>query len=334
MFNSKLVIDLGTSFSYVGVKNKGIVCKEPTVVALASDDQSVIAIGQEAKEMIGKVPGTIIAQRPLSEGVITSYRLTQAFFGTLMDRAIGKFRLVRPEVVICVPAGLTSVEERAVVEIAVAAGAGKVYLIPEPLAAAIGSELPVSSSGANMVVNIGGGTSEVAVVSMNGIVTYESKRVGGEAMNEAITAYLKKRYNLAIGEQMVESLKSTLGSAIKVDNTITQEVRGRDVINGLPRTIVLHSNDLLEPIRSVNNQILDSIKEVLEKTPPELTSDIIDRGMVLSGGGSKLQNIDKLFTKSIGVPAFVVEEPELTVVKGLLRVLDNIDIIRKSMKVN
>lgn len=332
MFSTKLAIDLGTSYSHIAIKGKENIYTEPTVVAIAVDDRSVIAIGEEAKEMIGRVPGTIVAKKPLSQGVIASYKLTEAFISALMTTAMGRFRLSRPEVIVSVPAGLSSVEERAVIEAIIAAGAGKVYLLPEPLAAAIGAGLPVGTSGANMIVNIGGGTSEVAVISMNGIVNYRSKRIGGEALNDSIGQYLKKAYNLVVGEQMVELLKVTLAAAVKNENSITQEVRGRDSATGLPRTILIHSNDLLEPVRLVNNQILEAVKEVLEITPPELTSDIIDRGMILSGGGAKLRDIDKLFTKAIGVPAFVVEDPEFTVINGLLTALDNLDIIRRSMK--
>jgi len=264
------------------------------VVAVSLEDKKVVAVGNEAKDMLGKVPGNIVAKRPLKQGVIASYKLTEALLKTLLNKAIGKARMFKPEVMISVPAGLTSVEERAVIEAALSAGAGKIYLIPEPIAAAIGAQLPISTSTGNMIVNMGGGTTEVAVISMNGILTFQSKRVAGDALNDEITNYMRKSKGLIIGEQMDEKIKMEAGSAVKLENPVEMEVRGRDANTGLPTTILINSNDIHEAVKNVLNQIISAIKDVLEQTPPELASDIIDRGMVLSGGTALFSNIDDL----------------------------------------
>lgn len=310
MTGKKIAIDLGTANFLVAVHGRGIILNEPTVVAIDMDTKRVLAVGKNAKTMLGRVPGNIIAKRPMRQGVIASYKLTEALISSMLNQAIGRTRFFKPEVMISVPAGITSVEQRAVIEAAVTAGAGKVYLIPEPIAAAIGAELPVSSSAGNMIVNMGGGTSEIAVISMNGIVTYESKRVAGDAINDSIINFVRRKYNLTIGEQMAEQIKIDIGSARLIDNPLEKHVRGRDMTTGLPHSVQLTSNDLVEPINSVLNQILGSIKNVLERTPPELSSDIIDRGMVLSGGTALLRNIDELFTMAIGVPCHVIEMPQ------------------------
>lgn len=328
----KIAIDLGTANSLVAVQGKGIVINEPTVVAIDMDSKKVLAVGKDAKNMLGRVPGNIIARRPMQQGVIASYKLTEAMISSMLNRVIGRVRFVKPEVMISVPAGITSVEQRAVIEAAVSAGAGKVYLIPEPIAAAIGADLPISSSAGNMIVNMGGGTSEIAVISMNGIVTYDSKRVAGDSINESIINFIKKQHNLAIGEQMAEQIKIDIGSAQLMDKPLDKHVRGRDMTTGLPHSVQLNSNDLVDPIVAVLNQILGSIKSVLEKTPPELSSDIIDRGMVLSGGTALLRNIDELFTKAIGVPSHVVDEPQLAVINGILESLDHLEILKSGMK--
>ncbi len=330
--NKKIAIDLGTANSLVLVKGKGIVVREPTVVAVSLDDKKVVAIGNEAKDMLGKVPGNIVAKRPLQQGVIASYRLTEALLKALLNRAIGRSRFFKPEVMISVPAGLTSVEERAVIEATASAGAGKIYLIPEPIAAAIGAELPISTSAGNMIVNMGGGTTEVAVISMNGIVTFESRRVAGDALNEAIINYMRKKRDLAIGEQMAERIKMKIASAIKLTDPLEMDVRGRDLNTGLPTVVRVNSNELYDSIKKVLNQIIQAIKNVLENVPPELTSDIIDRGMVLSGGTALFNNIDELFTQATGVPAHVVENPLDAVVLGVGGALNYIDVIKSSLK--
>lgn len=332
MTGKKIAIDLGTANSLVAIQGKGIILNEPTVVAIDMDSKRVLAVGKNAKNMLGRVPGNIIAKRPLKQGVIASYKLTEAMISSLLNQAIGSTRFFKPEVMISVPAGITSVEQRAVIEAAVTAGAGKVYLIPEPIAAAIGAELPVSSSAGNMIVNMGGGTSEIAVISMNGIVTYESKRVAGDAINDSIINNIRKKYNLAIGEQMAEQIKIDIGSARLMDKPLEKHVRGRDMTTGLPHSVQLSSNDLVEPINYVLNQILSSIKNVLEKTPPELSSDIIDRGVVLSGGTALLRNIDELYTSAIGVPCHVVDSPQEAVIKGILLSMEHIEVFKAGLR--
>lgn len=332
MAGKKIAIDLGTSNALIAIVKKGIVVREPTVVAISLDDKKILAVGQEAKLMLGKVPGNIVARRPIRQGVIASYKITEALIRTLLNKALGRSRFFKPEVMISVPAGITSVEERAVIEAAAQAGAGKVYLMPEPLAAAVGAKLPISSSTGNMIVNMGGGTSEIAVISMNGIVAYESKRTAGDSLNEAIINYVRKRFDIAIGEQMAEQVKIEIGSATLMDEPLKMEVRGRSVTGGMPTTVIITSNDIADSLKFVLNDIIGAIKFVLEKTPPELASDIIDRGMVLSGGTALLRNIDELFTKATGVPAHVVESPLECVVNGLQEALLHLDVIKRSLK--
>jgi rod shape-determining protein MreB len=282
--------------------------------------------------MLGKVPEDIEARRPIRQGVIASYRLTEMMISHLMSRALGRVRFFKPEMMISVPAGITSVEERAVIEAAAQAGAGKVYLIPEPIAAAIGAKMPISSSAGNMIISTGGGTTEIAVISMNGIVTFESKRVAGDSLNESLVNYIRRRTNLIIGEQMAERIKIEIGSALPIENPISMEVRGRDGTSGMPTSLTINTNEVVDGIRPVLNQMIESIKHVLEVTPPELSSDIIDRGIVLSGGTAQLRNIDELFTKSTGVPAHVIENPTRAVISGILEALANIDLIKRSLK--
>ncbi|KXK26683.1 MAG: Rod shape-determining protein MreB [candidate division WS6 bacterium OLB20] len=332
MAGKKVAIDLGTANSLVAVQGKGIVVTEPTVVAISLDDKQVLAIGAEAKEMLGKVPGNIVARRPIRQGVIASYKLTEAMITNLLNKALGRTRFFKPELMISVPAGVTSVEERAVIEAAASAGAGKIYLIPEPIAAAIGAKLPISTSAGNMIVNMGGGTSEIAVISMNGIVTYESKRVAGDAVNDSVINHMRRRHNILIGEQMAERIKIEIGSATLLDQPLEMEVRGRDATTGMPSSVMVNSNDVVDSIKTVLNQIIGSIKNVLEKTPPELSSDIIDRGMVLSGGTALIRNIDELFTKATGVPAHVVDNPLQTVINGISESLEHLDVIKRSLR--
>ncbi|MDD3647252.1 MAG: rod shape-determining protein [Candidatus Dojkabacteria bacterium] len=332
MLVKRIGLDLGTSNSLVFVEGRGIVINEPTVVAVSVEDRKVLAIGTEAKEMIGKVPENIIAKRPLREGVIASYRLTEALLKYFMNKAIGRVRILKPEVMISVPAGITTVEERAVIEAALSAGAGKVYLLPEPIAAAIGAKLPINTSAGNMIVNMGGGTTEIGVISMNGIVSYESVRIAGDGLNEAIISHVRKDKGLLIGEQMAEKIKIAVGSATKMEKPLEVQIKGRDASTGMPRSMIVNSNDVVEAVTPILKQILVSIRGVLEKTPPELSSDIIDRGMVLSGGTSQLRNIDELFTKAIGVPAHVVDDPLFCVVKGTASALQHLEVIRRSLK--
>lgn len=332
MLTKRIGIDLGTSFSRIAMEGKGVIISEPTVVAISTKEKKVLAIGTEARGMLGKVPSGIEARRPIRQGVIASYKLTEELLNDLITRSLGRFRLFKPEVVISVPAGITSVEERAIIEALVQAGAGKVYLLPEPVAAAIGAGMPIESSAGNMIVNLGGGTSEIAVISMNGIVTFSSKRMAGDSINDAIIVHMRKRFSIIIGEQMAEKIKLQIGSATLMDTPLELEVRGRDSTSGMPLSIKLTSNDVVEPIKLILNQIITSIKKVLEITPPELSSDIIDRGMVLSGGTSLLRNIDDLFTKATGVSAHIVEDPENTVINGIAITINNLENYKRAFK--
>jgi rod shape-determining protein MreB len=312
----KVGIDLGTANSIVFVEGQGIVLMEPTVVAIDITNYSVIAVGQKAKEMIGKTPDNILVKRPLRNGVIADSRVTEALLKYFLNKALGNVRLFKPEVVISVPAGITSVERRAVIKAALAAGASKIHLLPEPLAASIGAGLPIHTSSGNMIINLGGGTAEIGVISINGVVEFASLRVAGDAFNEAIISYMRRTHGLLIGEQTAEQIKIEIGSAMKVEKPRSMEIKGRDSTGGMPRSLVIDSNEVAEALKGPLSQVIQAIKRVLEKTPPELSADIIDRGMVMSGGSSMLANLDKLFTKATGVPAYVAEDPIYCVAKG------------------
>ncbi len=316
MFSKRVGIDLGTANSIVYVEGEGVVLIEPTVVAIDVNKFTVIAVGQEAKEMIGKTPDNIVAKRPMRSGVIADSRVTQALLKYFLNKALGTSRFFKPEVMISVPAGITSVEERAVLKAAHGAGARKVSLLPEPLLAALGAGLPIETSSGNMIVNIGGGTAEIAVLSLDGVVEFSSLRVAGDAINESIIAYMRKRRNLLIGEQTAENLKMKIGSAVKIDEPKEMQIRGRDVAAGMPKSITVDSNEIAEAVKIPLSKIIQAVKGVLEKTPPELSADIIDRGMVMSGGSSMLRNLDKLFARATGVPAHVADEPMFCVAKG------------------
>ncbi|MBI2356666.1 rod shape-determining protein [Candidatus Dojkabacteria bacterium] len=316
MFGKKVGIDLGTANSIVFVEGEGIVLMEPTVVAIDVNKFTVIAVGQQAKEMIGKTPDNIVAKRPLRSGVIADSRVTEALLKYFLNKALGTSKFFKPEVMISVPAGITSVEERAVLKAAMGAGARKVSLLPEPLLASLGAGLPIETSSGNMIVNLGGGTAEIAVISLDGIVEFNSLRVAGDALNESIIAYMRRKRGILIGEQTAESIKMKIGSAIKVQNPKEMEIKGRDVAGGMPKSIKIDSNEIAEALKFALSKIIGAIKEVLEKTPPELAADIIDRGMVMSGGTSLLKNLDKLFSKATGVPAHVADEPMFCVAKG------------------
>jgi rod shape-determining protein MreB and related proteins len=317
MISKKLGIDLGTANSIVFLQGQGVVLVEPTVVALDINNYQILAVGKEAKDMIGKTPDNIIAKRPLRNGVIADSRVTEALLKHFLNKTLGGVsRFFKPDLMISVPAGITSVERRAVLKAAAGAGARKVDLIPEPLLAAIGAGLPIETSSGNMIVNMGGGTAEIAVISLRGIVEYSSLRVAGDALNDAIIAYLRRKHGLLIGEQTAEKIKIEIGSAMKIENPKSMEIRGRDAGSGLPRSLTIDSNEVAEALRGALLQIIQAIKSVLEKTPPELSADIIDRGMVMSGGTAQLRNLDKLFTKATGVPAHVADEPMYCVVKG------------------
>lgn len=316
MLGKKLGIDLGTANSILFVQGEGISFVEPTVVAIDTSTYKVIAVGSEAKRMIGKTPENIVARRPMRNGVIADSRVTEALLKYFLNKALGKSRFFKPDIVISVPAGITTVEQRAVIKAATNAGARQVTMLPEPLLAALGAGLPIETSSGNMIVNLGGGTAEIAVLSLDGIVEYDSLRIAGDAINEAIINYMRKKKGVLIGEQTAENVKIRIGSAIEVSNPKSMEVRGRDIGAGLPKAISIDSNDIAYAVKRPLLSIINSIKGVLEKTPPELSADIMDRGMVMSGGTSKLRNLDKLFTKAIGVPAHVADEPMYCVVKG------------------
>ncbi len=326
----RLGIDLGTANSLVYLVGQGLVLNEPTVVAVGVDDGAVVAVGNEAKAMLGRTPGNITASRPMREGVIADYEVTEAMLRYFIDKVCGSSRLFKPEVMICVPAGVTQVERRAVLDATLSAGAKLAYLIDEPLAAAIGARIPIANPSGNMIVDIGGGSTEAAVISLGGVVTHRSARVAGNKLDEAIQSYVKKKFNLLIGENTAEEIKIQIGSAVLSENK-TMEVRGRDAATGLPRMINLTSAEVVEAITPVLNQIVTALKGVLEETPPELASDIIDRGIVLSGGTSLLRNLDKLFTQTLGVPAHVADDPLFCVVKGCGIAMENIDLYRKSV---
>ncbi len=320
--NKKLGIDLGTANSVVFVEGKGIVLMEPTVVALDLNKSSVLAVGQEAKEMIGKTPDNIVAKRPLRNGVIADSRITEALLKYFFNRALGSGRFWKPDVIISVPAGINSVEKRAVIKAAVGAGARKIHLIPEPLLASIGAGMPIYKSSGSMIVNMGGGTTEIGVLSLNGLVKSSSLRVSGDAMNKAIANYMRRQHNLVIGEQTAELVKMQIGSGLKINNPDSMQIKGRDSGAGMPKSILIDSNEIATALQGPLNQIIDEIHNVLEKTPPEISADIMEKGIVLSGGTALLKNIDKLFTKATGVPVFVADEPIYCVANGTGAVLE------------
>lgn len=387
MFSKRLGIDLGTANSLVYLVGEGVVLNEPTVVAVAVDNGEVMAVGNEAKQMLGRTPGNITASRPMRDGVIADYAVTEAMLHYFLDRVCGRNRFFKPEVMICVPAGVTQVERRAVLDATLSAGAKTAYLIDEPLAAAIGAKIPIANPSGNMIVDIGGGSTEAAVISLGGVVVHKSARVAGNKIDEAIQQYLKKRHNLLIGERTAEEIKITIGSALplgsksspvhsdsgrsdkfgKSENQNDQsvrnqnvpiprfsersdppnssdragtghpetmnsmEVRGRDAASGLPRIANITADEITEAITPILSQIITAVKGVLEETPPELASDIIDRGIVLSGGTSLLRNLDKLITHTIGVPVSGADDPLFCVVKGCGLAMENIDYYKKSI---
>ncbi len=331
MFSKRVAIDLGTANSLVFLEGQGVVLNEPTVVAVSSEEGEVLAVGNDAKEMLGRTPEGIEASRPLRDGVIADYLITESMLRFFLDKVVGRTRFFKPDAMVCVPAGVTSVERRAVLDATLSAGAKTAYLIDEPLAAAIGAKIPIATPSGNMIVDIGGGSTEAAVISLGGVVVHKSARLAGNKVDEALTLYVRRRYNLIIGERTAEEIKLSLASATKEEEDSSVEVRGRDSITGLPKLIELKSNELTEAIRPVLNNILEAVKQVLEETPPELASDIIDKGIVMSGGTSLLKNLDKFFTESLGVPCHVAEDPLLCVVYGTGTALENIDLYRRSI---
>lgn len=332
-FSKRVGIDLGTANSLVYLAGEGIVLNEPTVVAITVDDHRVLAVGNEAKEMLGRTPGNIQASRPMKDGVIADYVITEAMIRYFLDKVCGRSRIFKPEVMVCAPAGVTSVEKRAILDATLSAGAKTAYLIDEPLAAAIGAKIPIANPSGNMIVDIGGGTTEAAVICLGGVVVHSSVRVGGNKIDEAIQSYVRKKHNLIIGEGMAESVKIKIGSATKVkpNEVMKMEVRGRDGFSGLPKTIELNTDEVTEAVFDITQKIVSAAKGVLEQVPPELASDIIDKGIVMSGGTSCLRNLDKLFTEKLGVPCALAENPLLCVALGTGVALENLDLYKRSV---
>ncbi len=330
-FGKKVGIDLGTANSLVYLVGEGIVLNEPTVVAVSNDDNRVVAVGSEAREMLGRTPGNIMAMRPMRDGVIADYVITEAMLSYFIDKVCGRSRFFRPEVMICVPAGVTSVERRAVLDATLSAGAKTAYLIDEPLAAAIGAKVPIANPSGNMIVDIGGGSTEAAVISLGGVVVHNSVRVAGNKVDEAIAAYVKRKHNLLIGDRMAEDIKIKIASAVPVAQQKSMEVRGRDSLTSLPKTVEISSNEVTEAIQAPLQAIIGAVRGVLEQTPPELASDIIDKGIVMSGGTSMLLNLDKLMTESTGVPCHVAEDPLMCVALGTGIAMENIDLYKRSL---
>jgi rod shape-determining protein MreB len=331
MFIKKIGIDLGTTYTLVHLPGRGIVINEPSVVALSVSDKKVMAVGDDAKEMIGRTPDTIIACRPLKDGVIADYKTTEAMIRYYVNKAVGGIRFFRPEVMVAVPAGITSTEKRAVIDATMAAGAKAAYIIKEPIAAAIGANIPIGSASGHMIVDIGGGTAEIAVISLGGIVSSTSIRIGGNKLDHAIQEFVRRRYNLAIGERTAEEVKIKIGSAMYLEDPLKTEIKGRDLVSGLPRVIEVTSDDITEAVKNELEGIVGAIKNVLYKTPPELSADVMDKGMVLSGGTSLLRNMDKLFSQATGVPAYTADEAHLCVAKGTGIALDNLDSYKRSI---
>jgi rod shape-determining protein MreB and related proteins len=332
LFSNDLAIDLGTATTLIYVKGKGIVSCEPSVVAVQRDARGVkrvLAVGREAKEMLGRTPGNIQAVRPLRDGVIADFEITETMLRHFISHAHNQRRLVKPRIIICVPFGITEVEKRAVKESAEIAGAREVYLIEEPMAAAIGAGLPITEPSGNMVVDIGGGTTEVAVISLAGIVYSQSVRVGGDKMDDAIVAYMKRKYNLAIGEQTAERIKMTIGNAYPLETQLTSEVKGRDMVAGIPKTVVVNSDEIREALSEPINAIVEAVLLALERTPPELAADIVDKGIVLTGGGALLKNLDVLLREETGLPVMVCDDPISAVVLGSGKTLDHMSLLKE-----
>ncbi len=331
MFTRKLGIDLGTANSLVFVPGQGIVINEPSVVAVSVNDNKVLAVGNEARAMVGRTPETIVAYKPMRDGVIADYRVTEAMLRYFIGKAVGKFHLFRPEVMISVPAGVTSTERRAVVEAALAAGAKAAYVIKEPVLAAIGAGIPINEPRGHMIVDIGGGTADVAVISLGGIVVCTSVKVAGNKFDAAIANYIKKHYNLAIGERTAEDLKITIGSAIPVQEEMSMEIKGRNLMTGLPQTKEIFTNEIAGAIAEELDEVIRAIKGVLHDTPPELAADIMDKGIVISGGGALLRNIDELILQETGVPAFIADNALFCVANGAGLALEHLDVYKKSI---
>ncbi|MCX6737437.1 MAG: rod shape-determining protein [Candidatus Parcubacteria bacterium] len=331
MIIRKLGIDLGTANTLVFVPKKGIVINEPSVVAISVDDNRVVAIGAEAREMLGRTPEIIRTYKPLKDGVIADYRVTKAMLRYFINKAMGNWHIFQPDVMISVPVGITSTEKRAVIDAAREAGAREAYVVKEPILAALGANIPINSAAGNMIVNIGGGTTEVAVIALGGIVASASVRVAGNKTDDAIVEYIRKKYNMAIGERTAEEVKMKIGTALPMREKSELEIRGLDLTEGLPRNLTLAANEIAEAINGPMKEIIQAVKNVLSETPPELAADVMDRGMIVAGGGALLRNVDELLRKATGVNAYIAEEPLFCVAKGTGVVLDNLEVYKKSI---
>lgn len=331
MLGKKIGIDLGTTTVLVYVPKRGIIINEPSVVAISKADRAVLAVGKEAKDMLGRTPDTIVARRPLRDGVIADYRTTEAMLRYFINKALGGFRLFKPEVMIAVPGGITSTERRAVVDAALTAGARVAYVIKQPVVAAIGANIPIGSPNGHMIVEIGGGTSEMAVLSLGGIVASSSVRIGGVKFDNAIIEFIRRTYNVAIGERTAEEVKIAVGSALFMPDKLRTEVKGRDMITGLPKIIEVTSDDVTEALQAHLEDLIVALKIVLSQTPPELAADVMDKGIVLSGGSSQLRNLDRLIADATGVPAYVADEPQLCVARGTGLALENLEAYKRSL---
>lgn len=331
IFSPKLGIDLGTANTLVFLPGKGIILNEPTVVAISEIDKKVLAVGVEAKEMVGRTPESIVAYRPMKDGVIADYRVTEAMLRYFIDKALGRFSLFKPDVMVSVPAGVTSTERRAVIEAAIRAGAKNAYVVKEPILAAIGAGIPIQEARGHMVVDIGGGTTDVAVISLGGIVSSTSVKCAGNKIDAAIADYVKKTFNLAIGDHMAENIKIAIGSAIPVDQELSMNVKGRDFITGLPRSTEIKTNEIVKAITKELRDMVKAIKDVLQETPPELASDIIDAGIILTGGTALLRNLPELVFRRTGVKAVMAEDPLLCVAKGTGIALEHLDVYKKTI---
>ncbi len=332
VFSNDLAIDLGTANTLVYLKGKGIVVSEPSVVAVQKDangTRKVLAVGVEAKKMLGRTPGSIVAIRPMRDGVIADFDITEEMLRYFIQKVHNRKALVRPRIVICVPSGITQVEKRAVKESAESAGAREVYLVEEPMAAAIGAGLPITEAYGSMIVDIGGGTTEVAIISLAGIVYAQSVRVGGDKLDEAITQHLKRQYNMLIGERTAEQIKIEIGSALEGDEEYRMDVKGRDMVTGIPRTLSIGSAEIRKAMAETVNAIVEGVRVALERTPPELAADIVDKGIVLAGGGAMLRNIDKLLHRETGLPVEIADEPLSSVVLGAGKILDELELLRR-----
>jgi rod shape-determining protein MreB len=331
MFINRIAIDLGTTYTLVHLPKKGIVVNEPSVVAVSMTDKKILAVGDEAKDMVGRTPDTIIAIKPLKDGVIADYHTTEVMIRYFINKALGGIRLFRPEVMVAVPAGITSTERRAVIDATLGAGAKAAYLIKEPVAAAIGAGIPVGSASGHMIIDIGGGTAEMAVISLGGVVTATSVRVGGNKIDLAIIEYIRRKYNRAIGERTAEEIKIGVGSALYLTEKLSINIKGRDLLTGLPKTITVTSDDVTEAIQHELEAIIGAAKNILRETPPELASDIMEKGIVLSGGTALLRNLDQLIARTTDVPVFMADDPRTCVVKGTGIALENLDSYKRSI---